>query len=40
LRIAEKNDFLIVEADEIFSTMDAHYTSLFAQIFVGRLRAM
>jgi hypothetical protein len=40
LKVAEEKDFVIVEADEIFSTMDAQYTALFARVFVGRLRAM
>jgi hypothetical protein len=40
LKVAEEKDFVIVEADEIFSTMDAQYTVLFARVFVGRLRAM
>ncbi len=40
LRIAETKDFVIVEADEIFSTMDARHSADFARTFIGRLRAM
>ena len=40
LKLVEDKDFVIVEADEIFTTMDSYYTTLFAQVFIGRLRSM